>query len=308
MNLKRIMVTGASGPLGVMLIRECIDRGIRVLAFVRPRSKKIIDIPTHELVRVVEWELNDMDKFQPRNCESLDACFHFGWGHTGDPGRDDPVLQEQNSSATLKTAFLAKRLGCKVFVGAGSQAEYGMIDHRIDENTPANPVTMYGIAKLAAGKLVMEYCRQNDMLCYWIRIFSVYGPYENQYIFISYVIRTLLNHEKPVLTRCEQIWDFLYCKDAINAFLAVAERGRHTGVYCLGSGDAKRLSEYVEMIRDAIDPSLSIGIGEKSYSSGQIMHLEADISKLKGEIGFSPRYSFADGIRETIKWYRDTEK
>lgn len=150
----------------------------------------------------------------------------------------------------------------------------------------------------------MEYCRQNGMRCNWVRIFAVYGPYENNYIFTSYVIRSLLAGKEPELTPCGQIWDYLYTEDAVHALWLVAKKAKESGIYCLGSGAPKSIREYVSIIRDAIDSKLPLGIGKKPYGKKQIMHLEADISKLTANTGFVPRYTFEEGIKKTIEWYR----
>lgn len=303
-QIKRVIITGASGPLGTMLVRECIKNNVHVLAVVRPDSANRKNIPVHDLIEIEECEITQIDKIAKHAKESYDVCFHLAWTHTGDEGRNDPFLQEENILSTLKTASCARRLGCKVFIGAGSQAEYGVLNKKIDETAEERPETLYGISKLAAGRLVMEYCRQNGMRCNWVRIFAVYGPYENDYILTSYVIRTLLKGEEPVLTPCGQIWDYLYSEDAVRALWLIAKKVKNSGIYCLGSGEPKRIKEYVSIIRDSIDPDIPLGIGKKPYGEKQIMHLEADISKLKADTGFMPKYSFKDGIVKTIEWYR----
>lgn len=307
-QIKKVIITGASGPLGIMLIKECIKNNVQVLAIIRPNSGNRRNIPIHDLVSIEECEITWIDKMPERIAEQFDVCFHLAWTHTGDEGRNDPFLQEENILATLKAAKCAKQLGCKVFIGAGSQAEYGALNRKADEATEERPDTLYGIAKLAAGRLVMEYCRQNGMRCNWVRIFAVYGPYENDYIFTSYVIRTLMDGAEPELTSCEQIWDYLYVEDAVHALWLIAERVKESGVYCLGSGEAKSIKEYVSIIRDSINPDIPLGIGKKAYKENQIMHLEADISKLTAETGFAPHYSFEEGVAKTIEWYRERKK
>ena len=307
-SLNKVIITGASGPLGVVMVETCVKEGIQVVALVRPNSPKIEDIPIHPLVTLIEYDISKIDTLQLDIARGADCCFHFAWMHTGDVNRENPILQEKNIEATLKTAVFAHRMGCRQFVGAGSQAEYGIINHIINEETPTDPTTMYGIAKFAAGKMLMEYCRRVGMQCNWIRIFSVYGPYENDYILTSYLIRSYLNGEIPRLTPCEQVWDYLYCKDAIKAFLLVAERATESGLYCLGSGSARKLKDYVLTIKNHIDPDLSSGIGTKQYGKNQIMHLEANISKIYNDVGFSPEYSFEEGIAETINWYKKKSK
>lgn len=303
--MQRILVIGASGPLGVVLVRECIKREMEVLAVVRPGSARRKDIPVHPLVKVIETDISRIDSLPEKVQGQYDLCIHLAWTHTGDGGREDAILQAENIQNTLKAAKCAKQLGCSSFVGAGSQAEYGPVNRKVDETAEPHPATWYGRTKLAAGQLALAYCKQMDMRCNWVRIFGVYGPYENDYILTSYVIRTLLKGERPILTPCGQIWDYLYCEDAARALLRIGEAAPDSGIYCLGSGDARPLREYVTLIRDAIDPALPLGIGEKEYGANQIMHLEADISKLRRDIGLRPAVSFEEGIRKTIQFYED---
>ncbi len=312
MTLKRIIVTGASGPLGVVLIEECIKRNIKVAAIVRPGSNKIKDIPKSDLVKIYEVDLREIDRFHHDLChekkqdelQGFDALIHFGWMYT-ENGRYDPLLQAENITTSLKTIEFAREIGCKVFIGAGSQAEYGPKSGPINEDTKETPVVAYGMAKLSAYHLLMEYGRCHDIRVNWVRIFTVYGPYENDYVLTAYLINSLLRGNIPKLTKCEQIWDYLYCEDAVRAFLEVAEKAKKSGLYCLGSGNARPLKEYVEIVRDSINPDLRLEFGAKEYGENQIMHLEANINKLQKEIGFKPKVSFEEGIRKTVDWYRE---
>lgn len=303
--MKKVIITGASGPLGIMLIQECVKNDQNVLAIVRPGSQNIKNIPDSSLVKIVECDISEIDKLPSEVSEEYDIFYHLAWTHTGDEGRNDPILQAENIQNTLKAAEYAKKMGCKTFIGAGSQAEYGIVDHKIDEATAENPITLYGITKLAAGRLVMEYCKQNYMRCNWIRIFAVYGPYENSYIFTSYVICSLLKGQEPILTPCEQKWDYLFCEDAVHAIFLVAEKAKESGIYCLGSGKVRAMKEYVHTISDIIGTNNSLGIGKRPYGDNQIFHLQADISKLKRDTGFEPTHSFEEGIEKTIAWYKN---
>jgi nucleoside-diphosphate-sugar epimerase len=118
-------------------------------------------------------------------------------------------------------------------------------------------------------------------------------------------INKMLDGERPQYTKGEQIWDYLYNKDAARAFRLIAEKGQDNSIYCLGSGRTRMLKDYIYAIRDAIDPSIDIGVGELDYYPNQVMHLEADISNLTKDTGFTPQYSFEEGIRETIAWVKE---
>ena len=89
------------------------------------------------------------------------------------------------------------------------------------------------------------------------------------------------------------------------AFRLVAEKGKNGAVYCFGTGKTRKLKDFIIAIRDEINPDLEIGIGEIDYYPNQVMHLEADISNLTNDTGFVPKYSFEDGIKETIEWAKE---
>lgn len=120
-------------------------------------------------------------------------------------------------------------------------------------------------------------------------------------------IAKLLRGERPQYTKGDQIWDYIYSKDAARAFRLVAETGKDGAVYCFGTGKARRLKDYILTIRDTVDPNLEIGLGELDYYPNQVMHLEADISSLTADTGFVPRYSFEEGIRETVEWVKSRQ-
>lgn len=299
-NMKKICLTGATSMLGIALIKECIKNNIEVLAIVRPNSNNILRLPNSTLINIAPCEISDLLGLNITN-NQCDIFYHFGWSGTDKYMRNNPDEQMINIKYTLDAVHLAKKIGCHTFIGAGSQAEYGIINHKISPETLCKPETAYGISKYAAGKLSSLLCKDMKMKHIWARIFSAYGPNDNNETMIMYTIRELLQGRSPSLTKCEQVWDFIYCEDAAKALYLLAERGKNDKIYCIASGEGKPLIEYVETIRDIINPKLPLGIGEKEYSLNQVMNLCADINSLIDETGFSPRISFVEGIKRTIK-------
>ena len=199
---------------------------------------------------------------------------------------------------------VAALLGCKKFIGAGSQAEYGRYEGKLNADVPAFPENGYGIAKLCAGQMSRIRCRQLGIQHIWTRVLSVYGPYDGENTMVISMIRRMLQGERPICTKGEQIWDYIYSRDAAKAFYLLGESGQDGKVYCIGSGQGIPLKEYISTIRKQIDESLEIGFGEVPYSDKQVMYLCADIRELQKDTGFGPEYSFEEGIRETIEWCR----
>ncbi len=302
-EIKTAVVTGPTGAIGASLCHLLTEKGIAVYAVVRPECKRISNLPDNELLKVIKLDISDLSSLKD-TVGNADAFFHFAWKNAR-YGKDDMKAQTENIWYTIDAVDAAEALGCKVFLGAGSQAEYGLHDTALTPETPCFPVTGYGIAKHCAGAMARRKCELIGIDCIWLRILSVYGIYEASGSMISDVTDKLLAGERPSLTAGTQIWDYLYCEDAAAALLAAAQNGKGGAVYPLGSGRAMPLREYIEMLRDAIDPSLPLGFGEVPYSAGQVMHLEADISSLSRDTGFKPAVSFEEGIRRTIDWQKE---
>jgi nucleoside-diphosphate-sugar epimerase len=231
-----------------------------------------------------------------------DAFFHLAWEKTFVSTRDDVNTQLKNIEYTLDAVRLAKKAGCTVFIGAGSQAEYGIASVPLKPDTPVNPQSGYGIAKYTAGKLSRLLAAQIGIHHIWFRILSVFGPHDGENTLVMQVINELLQDHSPELTKCEQVWDYLYCDDAARAFLMAADHGSDGKVYTLGSGKPRILSEYVNAIKDIVNPNATLQFGKRDYYPHQAMYLCADISDLKKDIGWEPEVLFEEGIRRTLQY------
>ena len=302
--MKRAIITGATGAVGIALVQELILNNIEVLVFCREGSSRNNRIPRHPLITVKYCSLNQLASIENTTGKTYDVFYHLAWEGTTGSARNDMYLQNQNVRYALDAVGAASRFGCKVFVGAGSQAEYGRAESKLNADTPTFPENGYGMAKLCAGQMSRGLCEQKGMKHIWTRILSVSGPYDGPNTMIMSTIGKLLNKEVPKLTKGEQQWDYLYSKDAARAMYLIGKNGKHGKVYCIGSGQTKELGDYVRILRDCIDPQLMLGIGEIPYSQKQVMYLCADISELIMDTGFEPEYSFEKGIQETIDWYR----
>ncbi len=310
-EIKTAVITGATGMIGTALAQLLCAEGITVAACVRPGSKKAARLLESDKLHKIAIELEDLK--EERTFEQLsdvvgsaDAFFHLGWAGTFGEERNQMFLQNQNIRCTLDAVKLASRLGCQVFVGAGSQAEYGRVKDgvRLAGDTPAFPENGYGIAKLAAGQMSRIYSRELGISHIWMRILSIYGPWDTEKTMVMSAIDALIRGERPVFSKGEQLWDYLYVKDAARALYLASVRGKDGSVYPLGSGQVKQLKNYITQLRDAVEPSAALGIGELPYRPGQVMYLCADIRELTKDTGFVPNYTFEEGIRETVAWKR----
>lgn len=301
----RCLVTGASGHLGSILTRRLIAEGAEVAVLVRPQSDLWRLRDALNQVAVLHADLADLAPVR----EALAAVapeivFHLAWYGVTSDYRDDPEQITRNVTGSLELLRLARSAGCRRWVGLGSQAEYGHYAGVLTEGLPAHPVTAYGVAKLCVGLLTQKLGVLLGMRVVWLRLLATYGPGDDERHLIPATIRTLLAGEKPTLTLGEQRWDYLYVEDAAEAIYRAATNDAADGVYNLGSGETRTIRDIVERIRDLIDPALPLGFGDIPYRPDQVMHLQADISRLQIATGWAPQTGLDEGLRRTVDWYR----
>ena len=292
------VITGPTGAVGTALASELLSEGWKVFAVTHPGSRRTDDIPGG--AEILSLDLDEISKL-PAMVGHADVLFHLGWRGTIGPGRNDMRLQEKNIQASLDAVDAAALMGCQVFVGTGSQAEHGRIEGMMRADSPCSPLNGYGIAKLCSGQMTRIHAGQAGIRHIWARLLSVYGPHDNPRSVIPMLMEALSRGESLPLTAGEQEWDYLYSFDAARALIALAREGHDGEIYPIGSGKVQTLRQCFEQVRDLMNPGVRLRLGEMPYPPGQVMHLQADISKICGHTSWRPTVSFEEGIRETVK-------
>lgn len=300
----RVFLTGASGFVGSFFLRNLLsssDYEVSVLLR-KPRDAWRIQ----DLLPKVKVIIGELDRLEIIEAELFDfrpnALVHLAWNGVLGGERNSPS-QWRNVSSTMELVELANRLSVKTFIGLGSQAEYGPCQNKIDEFCQTKPTTLYGVSKLAAQLLSERLCAEYGIRHAWLRLFSSFGPTDNPEWLIPYLTKSLIAKERPKLTAAEQLWDYIYIEDVASAIRAVLDSNDAEGVFNLGSGQAYRLKTIIEKIRDLIDSQLPLGFGEVQYRPDQVMHLQADISRLNKATDWSPKFDLDQAIKETVAWY-----
>lgn len=303
MKMKKIVVTGATSMIGVALIQEAIKNNVKVLALVRENSSRLKRLPESELIKCLACDVDNIKDLRI-DAEDYDVFYHMAWNYTDKEGRKNPKLQALNITTTLDAVELACRLGCRKFVGAGSQAEYGHVNGIITHDTHAEPEIPYGIAKNAAGKLSRNLCDQLGMKFVWGRIFSVYGKYDNEGTMINYAIDQFIKGEEAHFSASTQKWNYLHEQDAGRAFYLLGECKNTSGIYCVANNKSDKLSHYIETMGRAFGPDAKYVYAAQD-DNNKAIELNADISKLYNDTGFEPKVHFEDGIKEVIEFRKE---
>lgn len=307
-QLQSAVVTGPTGVLGTALVHKLAQENLEIFVVCHPGSKRNATIPKGKNIHKIECEMEEFLHLPYRIGQKVDAFFHLAWLGTQDNNnRMNMYLQIENIKYTIDSVYAAHKLGCKVYIGAGSQAEFGRVDGVLRPDLPEKPLSGYGMAKLCSGQMTRALCKEFGIRHIWPRVVSIYGINDAPKTLVSTVIEKLLREEKPALTAGEQEWDYLYSGDAADAFYYMAANGRDGATYVLGSGKTRLLKDFMMAIRDAVEPSLPLGIGEIPYLPDQAMHLEADVSALTKDTGWIPATDFEKGIRYVVNAMREAK-
>jgi UDP-glucose 4-epimerase len=295
----KIVLTGATGFIGSAVLAELNRRKINTVVLLRQRSDCSRLPKISDENKIIFSKLDEPELTEKLRVKQPEIFIHCAWRGVGGQERNADFQLAENVPLTLASVNLATACGCLQWIGLGSQAEYGNANRVLDETAPTKPTTLYGKAKLDAGNKSLALCKKKNLAGAWLRIFSTYGPGDHPHWMIPHVIREFLNGHAPQVTKCEQKWDYLFVADAVRAIASVAD-GKISGIFNLGSGEARPLKEIIELIRVELKTPIQPAYGAIPYRPDQVMHLQADISKLRAATDWSPQVSLENGIRQTV--------
>ena len=303
-DIRTNIVTGATGFIGTALCRELLQQGEKVIAVIRLNSEKkqkLLELQKESVMyegrmQILEVELDKLEQLSDRYNIEADVFYHLAWNGSSGADRNDFDMQYSNVKYTADAIKTAKQCGCKKIVGAGSQAEYGVVHGvaREDETVP-HPFMMYGAAKLAAYQMGQVLAGQLGISFVWPRIYSIYGVGENSGTLVNYIIDTLKDGKIPELSPCENMWNFMYITDCVRALRMLGESEQTQGIYHIASKDTRILKEFVKEIRDIVAPGMELGFGARTSDPNRTFWLEPDVRKIE-RIGVRSEVLFRDGI------------
>lgn len=298
------IVTGATGFVGSALVKELVNQGVKVTAVVRSLQSNTSNIQKLPGVRTLICPMEELDKLPQLISETFDVFYHLAWcGSTG-PARGDYNLQLTNAKWVLDAVNAASKLGCNKFVGAGTLAELDVNAYTPLDGSIPNIVSCYGVAKITAHYMSKAECNRLGIEHCWAYISNTYGIGNYTSNFVNFASKIMIKGLPADFTSGDQPYDFVHISDTARGLCCIGTSGKKNTAYYIGSGVIQPLKEYIKIIRDAIDPSISLNLGAIPFRGTVQPESIFDCSKLKNDTGYTPRVSFKDGITETVPWIR----
>ncbi len=294
-------VTGSDGYLGTHLCEELERAGWDVIRFVLPGHGGHGGVGQD--VRTIELDLlGDHVAIHavPGPQVTADVLFHLAWPSVVPSSRDDLSLQLTGIRMGLAAIDLARALGASRVVMPGSTLEYSYATGPIGPQTAPAPNSAYGAAKVACHVLCQQKAHALGIGFNWAVLASLYSEDRCDGNVIFYVASSLILGGVPSVTACEQMWDYVHVLDAVRGLRCVAEYGKADKTYGVSHGDGWQLSRYIELTRDAVDPSLAVGFGDVPYRDDRMPEGRVDILDLARDTGYVPSVPFEKGIRRVV--------
>ena len=295
----RVLVTGATGFVGRNAIEPLLSRGFEVHATTHAGTPDgMASVHWHEVDLIEEGAADRaVREIKPSH------LLHCAW--YAEPGKFWNAAENLAwVAATLRLIGAFAENGGQRFVGVGSCAEYDWTGGQcIEDETPLEPATLYGAAKLSTWQIVRAFAETRGMSAAWGRLFFMYGPGEHPSRLVSSVVRSLLRGEIARCTTGEQERDFLYvadCADALVALLASDVRGAVN----IGSGTAIAIRDLVSRIADELNARDRVSLGAVMPAAPEVPLVVASPKRLNEEVGWTPRVDHKEGISRTIAWWR----
>ena len=310
----KALVTGAAGFIGSHLTSALLDRGAEVTGLdcftdYYPRPIKDANLEVNRRRSGFQF-VEDSVQTAPldRLLDGATHVFHLAAqaGVRKSWGRDFRVYTENNVDATQRLLEACVGRPLHRFVYASSSSVYGdNVTIPMREDALPQPVSPYGVTKLAAEQLCYLYQVNHGVPAASLRYFTVYGPRQRPDMAFNRFIRAALKGEPITLYGDgKQTRDFTFVTDAVAATIAAGERGVPGRAYNVGGGSRVSVNHVLDIVARLAGRPLDIR--REGSQKGDMRDTCADTSRARADLGFAPRVSLEDGLEAEYRWLSTT--
>lgn len=306
----KVLITGVAGFIGSHLADKLRSLGSEVVGLDDFSNGYMENLSTlkkdagFELVRGDILNIKDLSKA----CKGVDSVVHMAAQSSVPRSTENPVRDfELNVQGTLNVLECTRNADIGTVIFASSSTVYGNAALPTPEDHPLRPISNYGASKAAAEAYCCSYSSLYGLKTASLRYFNIFGPRSRKGVMFDFLQKLQKDNRRlEVLGTGNQMKDYLYIDDAVDATLLVAEKGKLEGeAYNVGSGESYSVKELVNKLLRLLGLSEVTKPFYKGSLSwlGDVQKTQADITKLKG-LGFAPKVGFDEGMSAFVDWYQ----
>lgn len=295
--MKRVIITGATGFIGIHLIEELCACQYEIYAVCRPASSHLNRILNMRGVHIVECDLNNLDALSEQiKIRGFDAFFHLGWEGPSGPLRFDYTTQIENVRYSCTAASAAKALACKKFILAGTVYQR-LCDDILNQNVYRGP-SFYLLAKEYTYEILQQLTLKIELPFTCCTFFHPVGRYMKPEQLMAYAAKCYLTGEEAAFGPAQDWFDVISVKDLARALRLTGEKELPRKTYYIGSGDPQPLEQYLRRMRQLLNPNAPLGIGKRADDGLRFQQEWLDSSAFEADSGFQPEDTFEAAIRD----------
>jgi UDP-glucose 4-epimerase len=293
--MTRVLVTGGAGFIGSHLCEGLIARGLDVRVLDNLSYGRRAWVPPD--AEFLEGDIRDPDTCR-RAAAGVHGVFHLAAMSRSGPSQEQIELCTASNIVGTQNMLLAARdAGVKRFIYSGSSTYYGNRTPPHRESDPPDLLNIYGVTKRVGEQYTLLFDRGFDLPSLVLRYFNVYGPRQPETGAYALVLGIFLKRRADgkaleIHGDGRQRRDFVHVRDVVAANIAAYESSLRGEVFNVGSGTSLSVKELADMI----SPDQVHTEGRKGDSLATL----ADISKIKAQLGWSPKISFTEGLKELL--------
>lgn len=311
MKSKKILITGGTGFVGANLVRRLVKIGYKPTVLIRKESNlwRLKDIISK--INLLETDIlnykrlkKDIDIVRPQYIYHL-AVYGAYQGRQKDLNK----TFETNIFGTSNLLNASYNSGIEYFINTGSSSEYGIKEKIMKETDVLCPISYYGVTKATTTLLTGTFSIQNKLPIATLRLFSPYGFYEDKDRFVPTLIMAGMKNKEIELSDPNFVRDFIFIDDVIDAYIYFLNGKKYYGeIFNIGSGKQTILGNFVKSTEKVIGKTIKIKWTGHKSNQFEPKKWQADISKAKSKLNWSPNHSMIDGIQKTHGWYKENYK
>ena len=311
--MNQAIITGATGFIGSVVVSVLIKNNIKVLALGR-KDLDDVSLYKRELLKGATYLKIDMsevnllpERISVIGWEVSDSCvfYNLAWGGQGKLSDLNIEAQLKNVSWSVSALIAAKELKCERFVHIGTMEEAftsKYLDLDYHKNNECNRHVIYSVAKIISKNYLKLMSKSLNLDLLFATNSHVMGPADDKDSFLQMTLQKLIDGDELLFSEGNQIFDCISVDDIAQAYYKIGEKGLSGRDYWVGSGEPRKLKDYVQIMYDLYPSGKELQFGKFSYNDISLEYKDFSIDLLTKDTGFAPEKTYEQTVKELHNW------
>ena len=294
---KKILILGGTGFIGYHLAKEALIRGFQVSSLSKntPLKKRYL-----KRVKYIIADISNKNSINKKIKENFQYVVNLA-GYVDHSNKIKTYKSHYLGCKNISNFFLKNKI--ERFIQVGSSMEYGLVKSPQKENFKCEPKSVYGRAKFLSSKYLLNLYKKKKFPVTIVRLYQVYGPYQDLNRFIPVVINSCKSNIDFPCSHGMQFRDFLYINDLIDAIFLILENPKAKGeIFNIGFGKPLKIKNIIQRILSYYK-SGNPKFGKIKLREEEQMKIYPDVHKARRILNWKPKIKFLTGLAKTIKYY-----